>query len=265
LQAGEGTRTDVLALQGQSVELEVEIAERRRDAHTGRLALARLLGRPSDEASWPVAPLATSDDAGLGEADWTATALERRPEIAAASWELAAFGGDLRAARLVPFDGLDAGADSERDDGWSVGPAASIPLPVFDWGQAARARAKAGLAGAGHRLTAARRSVVMEVRQAFAERAASADILRRVRDELIPLVTRRREQAEDAYRSGLSGLVELLLADEELQTARAKAIELERRLIEAQIRLERAVGGVARLPSTSPTTAPATTRTGTTP
>ena len=263
LEAGEGTRADVLAVEGQAVELEVEIVERQRDARSARLMVARLLGRPSDAATWSVEPMEESSDAIAAEPVGIAAALDRRPEGAAAWWELAALGGDLRAARLVPFDGLEAGADSERDDRWSVGPAVAVPVPLFDWGQAARAKATAGVAGAGHRLTAARRLAVMEVRQAFADRTASADVLRRVRDQLIPVATRRREQAEDAYRSGLSGLAELLLADQELQSARVKAIESERRLAESEIRLERAAGGPAHVPA--PTTFPATRTTGTNP
>lgn len=265
LEAGEGTRSDVLAVQLKQGEVEIEIAEQRRASLRERLAVARLIGRPSDAATWKLSSITDLPDLAATETSWVDAALENRPEVAALSWELSALGYDRRAARLLPFDGLDAGADSERDQEWSVGPAASVPLPIFDWGQASRAAVEARIVQTKHRLVEAKRQVVQEVRQAFTDYRESAATLKRVRTDLVSLAVRRREQAEAAYESGLVDLTDVLLADEELQTAKVKAVELSRDLNESRIHLERAAGGAARAPAatTAPTTE--TTTTGATP
>lgn len=255
LKAGEGTRSDVLAVQFRRAEAAVEIAEERRNARRERLAVARLIGRPSDDANWKLSAPEEQPGPTAEDAAWVTLGLENRPEVAAITWELSALGFDRRAAGLRPFDGVEAGVDSEREEGWSVGPAASVPLPVFDWGQATRAAADARIVQAGHQLTAARRQVVQEVRQALNDFRESSAALRRVRSELLSLAEQRREQAENAYRSGLADLTDVLLAEEELQGARVKAVQLTKDVSESRIRLQRAAGGTARVPATTtPTT-----------
>lgn len=259
LKAGEGTRLDVTTVDAQRVEIEVEIAEKERELRSERLALTRLIGQPSGAATWPVTSFEEPVALATREADWVATALEHRPEIAARRWELAALGIEARLTRFAPFEGSGVGVDSERDDGWSVGPSLSAPLPLFDWGQGQRAKALAARTAAGHALTQARREVVQEARQAHGDYAASLSALRRVRTELVPLEESRRSQAEAAYKAGQADITSLIIADQELQAARAKLIELQQRVSESLARLERAAGGPARVPPPQqPTTNSAT-------
>src|SRR6185503_474242 len=100
------------------------------------------------------------------ESGWIASALQHRPEVQANRWELAALGDDLGAGRFGAFDGSQVGVDAERDDGWTVGPSVTVPIPLLDWGQARRAKLNAQRIEAQHRLTQARRQVVEEVRRA---------------------------------------------------------------------------------------------------
>ena len=61
------------------------------------------------------------------------------------------------------FDDLDAlfpavaiaaaGLDTERDSDWSLGPSIALPLPIFDSGEARRAKARAQAIAARQRLT----------------------------------------------------------------------------------------------------------------
>jgi outer membrane protein TolC len=180
---------------------------------------------------------------------------------------LAALGADVRIAGYGIFEGNSVGVAAERDDTtWSVGPALSVPLPLFDWGQARRDRAAALVVEARHQLTKTKRQIVEEVRKAYGTFRSSTDALERVRGELVPLQEQRREQAEAAYKAGQTDVTALLLAEQDLQAARARLIELQRRTSAAQIGLQRAVGGpreADRLtspenPSTKPvSTAPA--------
>ena len=247
LEAGEGTRSDLATLDAQRVELAVEIDQSDLAARDARLRLARLVGQPSSAATWAL------DDwsaAGHGtaaelppESRYIDAALAKRPEILAIGWRLRALGDDEALARLLPWDGAEAGVDASRDDSLFVGPSISTPLPVFDMGQARQERAAAESLEARHELTTMRRTVVEEVRRAYQTMQASAANLRRIRDELIPLQERRCILAEDAYRAGQSDVTALFLAEQDLRLAQAKAVEVERQAATAEVRLSRAVGG----------------------
>jgi outer membrane protein TolC len=266
LRAGEGTRLDVTTLDAQRVELDVEFVEQKLQRSQERLALSRLIGNPSGNMNWhltrwePIAPVGGSED------EWVRTALEHRPELVVSRSELAALGVEMRLSPLGILEGLEAGVDSERDSDWSVGPSISTPLPIFDWGQAKRDASFARVVQSRHQFTQSQRKAVEEVRRAYEGFAASHDALRMVRDELIPLQERRREQAESAYKLGQTDVTSLVLAEQELQSARIRLIELQRRTSEALIGLQRSVGGAgvaASLatrpsPATSPRSGPST-------
>jgi len=106
---------------------------------------------------------------------------------------------------------------------------------------------------ARHDLTLAKRKVVEEVRVAYQTLAAGRANLDRIRNELIPLQQQRRQVTEDVYLVERD-ITPLLLAEQDLRTAQARAIDAERQATVALIRLQRAVGGpgVARTVGQSP-------------
>lgn len=261
LEAQEGTRGDLTTLEAQRVELDVDIAEARRQLQEERLRLARLIGEPSGSATWRVDPWTAPAPASSDESRWIDAALANRPEVQSAAWTLAALGDEAALARFLPWEGAGAGLEAQRDDDWFIGPSVSTPIPVFDMGQARRARVTAEQVEARHNLTLARRKVVEEVRVAFRSLDASAANLKRIQSELVPLQQQRRQQAEDAYRAGQTDITALFLAEQDLRAARAKAIEVEQRMSIALVRLQRAVGGpgVAASLGDSPAAAPSGT------
>ena len=255
VEAGESSRLDLITFEADRASLEVEIAEKSAESRQRRLALARLIGQPSGAADWTLPPWSPEPVAVADERRWVTTALWERPEVQARVWDLAALGDDLSVAQWAVFEGVDLGAAAEReDDDWSVGPAVSIPLPLFDWGQARKRRAEAQVIEARHRLTQTQRLVVQEVRQAAAGLTAAQAALAMVQDELVPLQARRREQAEAAYRNGFADLTTVLLAEQEAQATRSKVIELQRKVTSARVQLERAVGGPAFVARLQPAT-----------
>lgn len=243
LNAGEGVRSDLTTLRSQRVELEVDIADARLNQREGRLRLARLIGEPSAEASWGLEPQEARPAAPEAEGPWIRAALRSRPEVQSVAWQLAALGDDEALARFVTWEGAEAGADATRDDSWFAGPSLSAALPVFDTGQARRAHVRAEQIEARHALVAAQRRVIEEVRLAHHDLTASAENLRRVREEWIPLQILRRQQAEEAYRAGLADATALFLAEQDLRAAESRALDVELRTVLAFVRLQRAVGG----------------------
>lgn len=243
LEAGEGIRGDLTTLEAQRVELEVEIADAQLQQRQQRLRLARLVGEPSGAAAWVLDSWTAPAPRTETESRWVEVALAHRPEIQAIGWQLSALGDEQALARLFPWEGAEAGIEVERDGEWIAGPAVALPMPVFDMGQARRARLSAEQIEARHDLTLARRMVVEEVRSAYEALAANAANLDRIRGELIPLQVQRRQQAEDVYRAGQTDVTPLFLAEQELRSTQARAIEIERQTAIALIRLQRAVGG----------------------
>jgi outer membrane protein, heavy metal efflux system len=241
--AGETGRLDVLVLETQAVRLDGEIIEERAARTDGRLALARLVGQPSGDFDGPLSPWTEATVGAAADAPWIMAALEKRPEIQARQWELAALGDDLRLTALLPWEGGEVGASAERDDAWSAGPSVSAPLPIFDTGSARREKARAEVIEARHRMTQTKRQVVEEVRRALASLSANRAAVERVRSALIPLLEQRREQAEATYRNGLGDITPTVLAEQELQEARAKLIDLQLKSDLALVRLHRAAGG----------------------
>lgn len=261
-EAGEGTRTEVAILDAQRVELEVEIAAAELQRREERLRLTRLIGEPSSAAIWQLEPWSAPALAAEPESRWVDVALTNRPEVQSVVWQMAALGDDYALARLLPWEGAGAGIEAERDDKWFVGPSVSVPIPVFDMGQARRARVTAEQIEARHNLTLAKRKVVEEVRVAYQTLAAGRANLDRIRNELIPLQQQRRQVTEDVYLVERD-ITPLLLAEQDLRSAQARAIDAERQATVALIRLQRAVGGagIARAVGASPSeplpTAPA--------
>lgn len=263
LRAGEGTRLDVTTLETQEVELEVEITERALELREARLELARLIGRPSDPAQWKLDDWVAPTAAITEEQAWVQAGLEHRPEVIARIWELSALGVEFRQGRWGVLEGAQIGTEAEGTaesgaDDWAVGPSFALPLPIFDWGQAGRSAVSARRLEAAHQLTQARRGVVEDVRRAHAAFQATAQAYHRVVEQWIPLVERRREEAESQYRAGQSDVVPLILADQDLLAAQTKRIELERQTSMSLVRLHRAVGGPGVAPSTASPPAAAT-------
>jgi outer membrane protein, heavy metal efflux system len=242
VEAGESSRLDVLTLDGERLSLAVQVAENDADRRVARLLLARLIGRPSDEAAWRLVPDAT--DPTLIDANAAVlAALEHRPEILSGRWQLAALGEDRALSGWNVFDGLTVGVDSERDEAWSVGPSLNTPLPIFDTGRVRQKRASLAVIEARHTLRQTQRQVVQEVRQSLESLRRLEAVLGTAVNELVPLQQERIEQADAAYRNGLADATALLIAQQESQAARQKVIELQQRVAIARARFDRAVGG----------------------
>jgi outer membrane protein TolC len=245
LEAGEATSLDVIALQTQQLAIDVDIADKEAERAEARLALARLIGAPGGRLDWELEPARPIEPANDAEAGWVDAGLRTRPELLSKRWELAALGDEAALSAWAPWEGGDVGGHAEYDDGWSVGPSLTTPLPLFDWGQAKRAKAKAARLVARYEMTGLRRKVVEEVRSAYARYVASTSALRTARDTLLPLEQKRADQTRAAYEAGEADVTRLIVAEDDLEDARVKVIDLEKKTAVAAVKLLRAAGGGA--------------------
>ena len=244
VETGRAAPAELLAAEAELDDMEAEQVMAESERRQARLALARLIGQPSSAAAWeldrwrPPAPVSADERA------WVELALRRRPEVVAARWELAAAGDEAALAGAALFEGAEAGASAERQEGdWFTGPAIMLPLPLFDWGGPRGDKARAMRVEARHELTLARRQAVEDVRVALAELSSAVAAVEIVSGRLIPRQQQRRERAQAAFESGITGMTPVLQAEQAIQAARAKLIDLQQKASAAQYRLHRAAGG----------------------
>lgn len=260
LAAGDATRLDVLTLDAQLMQVDLDLSDFQLQRVEQHLNLARLLGQPRSQVEWKLLAWEPPPETRLAaESLWVDAALMKRPEIQAHVWELKALGDDLRGAQIPPLQGGDIGVHAEHDPEWRVGPTLTIPLPIFDFGQASRTKVTALRSVARHELVQQQSEVIQSVRLAYATYVHSRQTLASAQGTLLPLQRRQLEQAQLAYQAGEVDLATLLLAQNETELTMTKILELQEKVTVARIKLQRAAGGagVADRIEQSATTRPA--------
>jgi len=245
---GEGVRADVTTLDAERAAISVDLAEREAELREGRVALARLVGRPTSAAVWSLDPAGVPDAPAGDERAWIATALARRPEIRALA------GSSQRSARNVRSSPRGSGrAARSAAQGVRRGahdrprPRAPAPSPRPERAARSRGGRRGGRASPQDHRDAPRRDRRRPHGVGGAGRGTPDAGRRLARAPPAPRTPARRGEA--TFRAGESDVVALLLADQALQEVRARRIDLEGRAALARIRLERAAGGPDAAPA----------------
>lgn len=196
-----GTETARLALRS------AEIAARQ-----SREQLNRLMGVWGEQTQWeidgrlPDVPVDPPPVNGVER-----EALARSIDLAHARQRIIAAGEQMgyeRATSLIP--GAEVGLEAEREEGWKLGPVLSVPLPLFDQGQARIGRGAAGLRRAQqeyYALAVRIRSTARAVRDRV---LGAQDRARYYRDILLPLHERVVSEGQLQYNAMQIGIFQLL-------------------------------------------------------
>ena len=243
LAAGEGTQLDVTTLKAEQTTGIIDLREATLKLTQANLTLAHRLGQPRGRTDWKLTTPLYTQVVLRGEPDSIAHGLRVRPEIQADRWQPAVLEDQTALARLAWMEKNAAGLSAERNSDWSLGPSAVLPLPLFDWGQARRANARAQAIAARHRLTQTTRQVAREIRQAYTAVSSLMTTAHRVRTELMPLHEERVRLTRVVYEAGQSDVTALRLAELDLLKTQLKSVRLEHRTTRAIIALDRATGG----------------------
>ena len=237
---------------GAHEEAVAELALAEASARMEREDLNVLLGVTGDRTGWTVTPrladVPPDDLAPQSELETRALAqrldletLRLSTERERAHYRLGRFYG------LIPTASLGTAAQREVDGGWSVGPAFTLPIPLFDQSQAALAATSARIHAGVVRGAALAVKIRADVRRARTRVDAARVRATQLRRTLVPLASRVTAESQREYNAMLIGVFQLL------QAKRAE-IETGRRYIEAltdywiaRTELERAVGGALPL------------------
>lgn len=260
--AGNNTDLDLINAEAQDARAKAELAEAQADAAEARERLSDLMGLWGADIDWKIAdhlpdlPASEIKPAGLER-----VALEQRADLAAVRQEIAVQAqvlGFTKETRFLTDANVGAEGERETDGQWRIGPSLSIPVPLFDQGQAAIPRAQALLMQSEQRYWAMAVDVRSQVRAAEVRMRGARTRAMLFRDQVLPLQQQAVEQTQLQYNGMLVGVFQLLQARREQSDAAREYVEALRDYWTARAEMERAIGG--RLPDSSiaqPATAPA--------
>lgn len=257
----EAGNTSDLELENEQAVLErakLDLARSESEVLEERERLNALMGLWGQETDWALAsklpdlPPDDPDATGL-----ESLAVSQRLDLAAARQDVEVAARALPLARSTVLGDVAVGVHTEREpDGLSTtGPAVHLPIPIFNRGKAARARAEALLRQAQQRHAALAVEVRAEVRATRNRVHAARSRAEYYRNVILPRRERIVAFSQQHYNFMLIGAFQLLLARQDETRARQEHIEALRDYWIARSDLERAVGG--SLPRGAPGVPPA--------
>ena len=217
----------------------------------GREQLNSLMGAWGEDAEWEINErLPEIPEQFLPMSGIERTALTRSLDLSNARQRIMVAGQQLgydKATALIPW--VDLGASSEREpvEGWRVGPVLSVPIPLFDQGQARIARAMAELRRAEQEYYALAVRIRATARAVQERMRGAQDRALYYRDILLPLRERIVNEAQLQYNAMQIGIVQLLREREQQIDTSVAYVEALREYWLARAHLEQISSG--RLPA----------------
>lgn len=181
-------------------------------ARQSREQLNSFMGTWGEDTQWEIdgrLPEIPSEPLPMGGIEQAA--LTRSVDLSHARQRILAAGQQLgydRATALIPA--VELGVEGEREEGWKVGPVLSVPLPLFDQGQARVGRAVAELRRAQQEYYALGVRIRAVARAAQDRLQGAQDQAQYYRDILLPLQERIVNEAQLQYNAMQVGIFQLL-------------------------------------------------------
>lgn len=245
--AGNATRLSVLQQRALHEQAKLDLSAAELTVEESRERLNRLMGLWGPDVGWKVASrLPDIPSEGLDLERVEQRAIENSVDLAMARRGLEATAGRVGITdveSVLPELVVGAEAEREPDLQWEVGPALSLPLPLFDQGQPERAAAR----GEFRRLWENYTALAVEVRSAV--RAARHRLMvarRRVRyyqRVVVPLQKQILRQTQRRYNGMFLGVFQLLQAKQQEIRTRRRSIEELRNYWIARTELEQILAG----------------------
>src|SRR5438477_1458940 len=247
-QAGNLKNLDLATEQASHAQAKIELAKAQSEAVQTREKLNKLMGAFGDQTNWTVAPRLPEipgNDISLSQLE--SRAIQQRLDLAAARQEFIAEArvrGIARAEAIL--QGAEIGAHYEHEiEGsvHSIGPSVNVPIPIFNQGQPASARAGPKLRQAEQRYLALAADIRSDVRAARDKMLLSRRQVEYFKCTALPTRTRVTEESQLEYNAMQIGPFQLLQAKQEEVKTGAESVEALRDYWVARAELEKAVGG----------------------
>jgi cobalt-zinc-cadmium efflux system outer membrane protein len=249
-EAGNVTELDLANERALYEDARLLVARAETEAVTERTRLASLLGLSGSGVDWKVAErLPVADTTRVARADFERRVLEKSLdlELARRRFTAAAKRANLaRAEGLLPELRAGVSAEKELSEGWGVGPAVQIEIPLFYQGAGEVARARSEM----RRQQNAYTFVALQIRAAAQDITARFETARAAltfyRDVQLPLREHIVQQTQLQFNAMNASVFQLIQAKrDQVETARAY-IETQREYWIAKTELDQLLAG--RLP-----------------
>lgn len=249
--AGNTTALDVAQEARGANRARLDFADAEFAVIDGRERLNVLLGLWGEETRWTVPPrLADLPDEDFSPAELEKRAVTDRLDLASLRAEIEALGrtlGITGITSLIPQLTLGGHSEREPEGTNTAGPSLEVPVPIFNYGQAARARAKSMLLEAQDRYAALAIEIRSEVRLAFSRMALARKKVEYYKRAVLPVQQTVTDQTQVRYNGMILGVFQLLQAKQEQIDAGRDYIQALAEYWTARAELEKALG--RRLPT----------------
>lgn len=241
---GEGLQVDVAR-----AESVLEGAQLALDEHQASLAAAHLRLQAALSLSLPLEAVVlhpTALETDLPAVDtWLASAQTQRVELRLRHAETTQAQRSLALAEAQARPSFSAGLSYEQPaEGGSstLGPAATVELPVFQDGAARVAAARQELLRRQALLAEAEREVTVSVQQAWHAWRAASDAERQARERVLPAARTELELTQELVNAGAATRRELLVVQRQVLEAEQAVLRTQLQRLRAQLALEEASG-----------------------
>ena len=170
-------------------------------------------------------------------------AFAARPDLRAAELaiEVAGERAKLEKAKIFTLTAmLDINAEGRR--GFEAGPGIQAEVPLANWNQGGRSRARAELDAAMKRYIATRQRIAQEVRESVIRVEAARASAERWRAQILPRAEEQRAAAQKSYESGDVSYLAVLESARAVNILRERALEAQAEESKARADLERSLG-----------------------
>ena len=230
--AGNITDLDLGRDRAATLRSKLEVRSAEVTVRQSRERLNTLMGLSGADIGWASAqrlPDVPVDSLPLDDVERSAVA--RSLDLDHARQRIVSMGQRLgydRATALMPSGEIGASAEKESDEVWGVGPSVSVPIPIFDQGQARVARGTAELRRAQHEYHALAVRIRATARALMERVRGAGDRALYFRDLVLPLQERIVNEAQLQYNAMQIGVFDLLRDRQQQIEAGAQYVELLR-------------------------------------
>src|SRR3989454_6774506 len=246
-QAGNLKNLDLATEQASHAQAKIELSKAQSEAVQSREKLNKLMGAFGAQTNWTVASRLPELPGGeVSTSQLESRAIQQRLDLAAARQQFIAEArarGIARAEAILEKAEFGAHYEREIEGTYSVGPSVNVPIPIFNQGQPASARAGAKLRQSEQRYLALAADIRSDVRAARDKMLLSRRQVEYFKSTALPTRTRVTEESQLEYNAMQIGPFQLLQAKQEEVKTGADSVEALRDYWVARAELEKAVGG----------------------
>src|SRR5947208_271056 len=200
-------------LQATQAQAKIELAKAQSEAVQSLEKLNKLMGAFGAQTNWTVASRLPELPGGeVSTSQLESRAIQQRLDLAAARQQFIAEArarGIARAEAILEQAEFGAHYEREIEGTYSIGPSVNVPIPIFNQGQPASARASAKMRQAGQRYLALAADIRSDVRAARDKMLLSRREVEYFKSTALPTRTRVTEESQLEYNAMQVGPVQL--------------------------------------------------------